>query len=193
MWRSEWRFHVFLLQLIFKNSWYEVCLVTKHEKRQAESCKKGRNKNKFLCDLRKVLYKPNWHFSVFAALTAAEHQRLCSTLNTQWSAVEPEVIIWWCHWLNDGFVGLARVLHKEVQVLCWMRHMRVLKASGNISKKPELFLRGGRSTFASTTFWIYYRQKKEKKTLFFVFSCKLWLWFDMTITHFKPVVWIICT
>lgn len=147
MWRSESRLHVFLLQLIFKNSWYEVCFETKHEKRQAESCKMGRNKNKFLCDLRKVLYKPNWCFSVFAALTAAEHQHICSTLNTQWSAVEPKVIILWCHWLNDGFEGLERVLHKEVQVLCWMRYMWVLKASGSISKKTRTLSVRGKSKF----------------------------------------------
>lgn len=58
MWRSESRFHVFLLQLVLKNSWYEACFETKHEKKsQAKSCRMGRNKNKLLCDLRKVQTK----------------------------------------------------------------------------------------------------------------------------------------
>lgn len=89
-------------------------------------------------------YKPNLlFFSVFAALTAAEHQRTCSTLK--------------------------RVPHKEVQVLCWTWYMQALKASGNISTENlNLSVRGR----TSTTFRIYYRQKKKKKKQTF-FSCKL--------------------
>lgn len=94
--------------------------------------------------------EPNWCFSVFAALAAAEHQHICSPLNSQWSAVEPEVIISWCHSLNDGFGGLERVHHKLEQVLCWMELLglllnSVLKDLGNIStqKRTSYVLKEG--------------------------------------------------
>lgn len=57
MWGSEWRFYVLLLQLVLKNSWYEVCFETKHEKRWAGSWKVGGNQTQILHALWKVWTK----------------------------------------------------------------------------------------------------------------------------------------
>lgn len=145
MWRSESRFHVFLFQLVLKNNWYEVCFETKHKKDKQRAARWGEIKiNSFVTTWR---YKPNWCSSVFAALRSAEYQRTCSTLKGQWSAVELEVIILWCHWLNDGFKGLERAPHKEVKVMCWTQHMQVLKTSGSISTTNWNLSVRGRSRF----------------------------------------------
>lgn len=135
--------------------------------------------------------EPNWCFSVFAALAAAEHLHICSPLNSQRSAVEPEVIISWCHWLNDGFRGLERVPHKEEQVLCWMELLGlllswVLKDLGN--KKGHLMsLRRGfdLTSFLFSKRWnrllcplefiIHQKRKRNKQQQTLILICS----FDM--------------